>query len=72
MDDLTASEEAEIDAIAFEFVENRVFDGLDCIVILKGRGIRKVAYTVDIADKVPGMLAYAYRDAANYNASKAN
>lgn len=72
MDDLTKAQEAELDELAWTFIQGRKFDGVDCVIVLKGRGVTKVAYSLDSKDKVAGMLARAYRDASQYNASRAN
>lgn len=72
MDALTAAQESELDELVWEFIQDRKLDGVDCVVVLKGRGVTKVAYSLDTKERVPGMLAQAYRDASRYNATRAN
>jgi len=72
MQDLTPEQAEEVYADMWEFILNRKLDGLDCVVILTGRGIEKTAYSKDSAPLVPTMLAAAYRAARDYNAARQN
>lgn len=72
MKDLSAAEIVEMEEILTEFCQNRRLDGLNCIVILQGRGWDKLAYPKDLAEHAPMMLARACASARKHNASKAN
>jgi len=70
--DLNAAEIVELEEILAEFCQNRRLDGLNCIVILQGRGWDKLAFPADLAKDAPMILAQACATARKYNASKAN
>lgn len=72
MKDLAAHEAQEVEDAVWEFIQNRKFDGLHCVVVLNGRGLDKVAYAKDDAEAAPTMLAHAYRSARDYKAKHAN
>lgn len=44
MDDLARAQRAELQAALTEFVQDRVFDGMQVVVLLRGRGFDNVAY----------------------------
>lgn len=60
MNPLTPAEHDELGELLADFVTNRRFDGLDCIVILDGRGLHHVAYAQDIQDKALTLVAKAF------------
>ena len=72
MDDLTESQEAELDSAVWDFVQDRKLDGLRVVVLISGRGVDKAAYAREDAEVVPTMLAHAYRSTRQYNAERAN
>ena len=72
MKDLTEAQQTELADILSQFAQDRMLDGLACVVILVGRGMQKTAYPADIAEHVPSMLAAAYRATKQYNLSKSN
>ena len=72
MDNLTEAQQAELADILSQFAQDRMLDGLACVIVLVGRGMQKTAYPADIADHVPSMLAAAYRATTKYNKAKAN
>ena len=67
---LTEAQTAELTASLHDFVNDRFFDGFRCCVLLEGRGIRKVVFPIDTAHWIPPMLAAAWGDVSNYNASR--
>ena len=70
--DLTEAQQVELADILSQFAQDRMLDGLACVVILVGRGMQKTAYPADIADHVPSMLAAAYCATRAYNTARAN
>lgn len=66
MKDLTDAEQAELDHTVYEFVQDRKLDGLEVVVVLRGRGIRKVSFSEDDKAALKPMLALAYQDANTY------
>ena len=69
---LTQAEAAELEAELWAFIQDRKYDGLHAVVILKGRGLTKVGYSRDSAHMVAPMLAGAYREVVAHNAAQAN
>lgn len=45
MDDLNLYRRAELEAAVAEFVQDRSLDGLECVVLLRGRGVDIAAYS---------------------------
>jgi len=70
--DLNAAEIVELEGETVDFVQNRVLDGLACVVILVGRGHSYVGYPAEIADAVPGLLERAYLTARKHRARQSN
>lgn len=60
MKDLTLYEIEAISGECAVFVENMRFLALDCIVVISGRGMEKVAFDQDTIETAPTMLAGAY------------
>lgn len=56
MDDLTPAQRNELHADLAEFVQNRALDGLQVLVILRGRGFDNIAFP-DGTSKVAEHLA---------------
>lgn len=72
MKDLNAAERVELEQLVTEFCQDRRLDGLDCYLILVGRGLEVVAYPEDAAPEAPGVLAWPASTAMKRNARTAN
>jgi len=67
MTPLTQAEEAELQADTWRVVQDFRFIGIDAVIILRGRGVNKIAYHANTAPIVPTMLSTAYRDVRKNN-----
>lgn len=47
MEDLTLYQKAELESAVGDFIADRSLDGLECVVLLRGRGIDILAYSRD-------------------------
>lgn len=72
LSDLTPGQTAELEALLTEFVRDRALDGLNCIVIVDGRGQDRLAYPEHISAEAPRMLERAMLTARKRNARMAN
>lgn len=66
-DALTDAQRVELDDLLSELMRDRKYDGLECVVLLRGRGVDKVAFGKGDASVAPGMLARAYREVTKFN-----
>jgi len=58
--DLTAIEVAELEQAVTDFVQDRVLDGLDVIVIIQGRGQDRLAYPLEMVADAARILERAW------------
>ena len=63
MKDLTAAEKQELHDEIQEFAFGLSLIGLNCLVIVEGRGVSAYGYLPGQEDDAPEMLASAYRKA---------
>lgn len=72
MKDLSPAELEELADNLHTVIEDMALIGLDCIVIIEGRGHSRVAYSKDIALIVPMILQSAIKSADAHNAASYN
>lgn len=72
MSALTAGQVAELETLLVEFVRDRALDGLNCIVIVDGRGQDRLAYPAHLSADAPRMLERAMLTARKRNLRVAN
>ena len=70
MKDLTAAELEELADDLAKIIDDMALIGLDCVVVVEGRGHSRVAYSKEIAKFVPLILESAIKSANAHNAAR--